>query len=180
MKQVVFVSGKGGTGKSTVVASSKPHGPGQGAGRLRRGRPQPPSIGPGVRERIPGRFQRGQSQAVIDPRAGVSECGLCRQTCRFDAIGEDLYGRAAMACEGCGACMLTCPRDAIAHCRRSRPGRPMWTILVTGGHFPTQMLDIGAEGSGKLVTEVKKNLDAICRRMRTGHWWTVPPGSDAW
>lgn len=83
-------------------------------------------------------------------------CGKCKEVCRYDAI--DIKKNNAfineLKCEGCNACVVKCPLDAIKLKdeitgiilkKRSDSG-----VLVTSKMIP------GAEGSGKLVTEVKK------------------------
>lgn len=152
MKQVVFISGKGGTGKSTLVASLS---------RMVRGKMLADCDvdAPNLHLLVEGRRVKevdyfGASQAMIDPSRCV-RCGLCRQTCRFDAIGQD-FSVEPMACEGCGTCLLVCPQEAIS-LQRVKTGQT-YVDSTERGTFSHALLDIGAEGSGKLVTEVKKNL----------------------
>jgi len=96
----------------------------------------------------------GAEQAVIDSAACLS-CGRCRQVCRFDAISEDIEIQP-MKCEGCGACVLVCPVQAIL-LANVKTGET-YVDRTERGTFSHALLDIGAEGSGKLVTEVKDNL----------------------
>lgn len=167
MKQVVFISGKGGTGKSTVTAALS---------RMVRDKAladcdvDAPNLHLLVRgTRVYQADFSGAKAAVID-REKCAECGACRDTCRFDAIREDFTAEAA-ACEGCGACMLVCPTDAIG-LTQVKTGET-YVDDTSLGTFSHARLDIGAEGSGKLVTEVKKNM----QRYKKDEAWALVDGS---
>lgn len=152
MKQIAFVSGKGGTGKSTLVASLS---------LLVKDKMLADCDvdAPNLHILLNGEILKqedyfGAKEAVIDSSICIG-CGLCKNTCRFDAISEELEV-LAMKCEGCGACKLVCPVEAIR-----------FEVVKTGqtyvsntkrGTFSHALLDIGAEGSGKLVTEVRKSI----------------------
>ncbi|WP_238442513.1 ATP-binding protein [Desulforamulus reducens] len=96
----------------------------------------------------------GAKEAVIDSSICL-ECGMCRESCRFGAISET-FNMIPMKCEGCGACVLVCPQEAI----RLEDVKTGETYLsnTQRGTFSYALLDIGAEGSGKLVTEVRKKI----------------------
>lgn len=167
MKQIVFISGKGGTGKSTVVASLS---------LLVKSKIMADCDvdAPNLHLMLKGKQLQqddyyGAEQAVINSEACVS-CGRCVQVCRFDAISDDIKVMP-MKCEGCGACVLSCPVQAIS-----------LTDVKTGetfidsterGTFSHALLDIGAEGSGKLVSEVKENLFGSIN----GEKWAIIDGS---
>ena len=153
MKQVVFISGKGGTGKSTVVAALSRMAGDKVLADCDVDAPNLHLLVRGTRT-YQADFS-GANAALID-REKCVECGACRDACRFDAIQED-YGVEPMACEGCGACMLVCPTDAI-RLTQVKTGET-YVDDTSLGTFSHARLDIGAEGSGKLVTEVKKNLE---------------------
>lgn len=90
----------------------------------------------------------GAKEAVIDSSACI-RCGLCRKTCRFGAINEE-FEVNPMKCEGCGACLLVCPQEAI--CLEEVKTGETYVSETSRGTFSHALLDIGAEGSGKLVT----------------------------
>lgn len=167
MKQIVFISGKGGTGKSTVVASLS---------RLVQNKIMADCDvdAPNLHLLLDGKRLReddyyGAEQAVIDPAVCIS-CGRCRQVCRFDAISEDIR-ILPMKCEGCGACALACPVGAIS-LTEVKTGQT-YIDSTERGTFSHALLDIGAEGSGKLVTEVKDNLFGFIN----GEEWAIVDGS---
>jgi len=167
MKQVVFISGKGGTGKSTVVASLSRMVLDKMLVDCDVDAPNLHLLVEG--ERLLETDYFGVRQAMIDPLL-CSQCGLCRQTCRFGAIGED-FAVEPMVCEGCGACLLVCPQEAIS-LRQVKTGQT-YVDSTELGTFSHALLDIGAEGSGKLVTEVKKNLE----EYKKDEAWVLVDGS---
>ncbi|HOH47033.1 MAG TPA: ATP-binding protein [Candidatus Cloacimonadota bacterium] len=94
-------------------------------------------------------------KAVIDP-ASCTNCGICASHCRFDAIRVESGQHKVMSldCEGCGYCYELCPTQAISlpqqlvgQCYRSR--------TRMGFSLVHAKLGIGADNSGKLVARVK-------------------------
>ncbi|MBN1287607.1 MAG: ATP-binding protein [Anaerolineae bacterium] len=155
MKQLVVLSGKGGTGKTSVAAAFA-HLAVQlnvvladadvDAANLEL------VLAPEVQETH--EFMGGQV-AVIDA-ARCLMCGTCFEVCRFDAVfeGEASYHVDPIACDGCAACVTQCPEEAI-HMEPQRAGRWMrsqsrYGPLVHAALLPAQ------ENSGKLVTMVKQ------------------------
>ncbi|MBA1336962.1 MAG: MinD superfamily P-loop ATPase containing an inserted ferredoxin domain [Firmicutes bacterium] len=152
MKQIVFISGKGGTGKSTLVSSLSILVQDKMLADCDVDAPNLHILLKGELLKKDNYF--GAKEAVIDSAACV-KCGLCKETCRFNAISEE-FEIIPMKCEGCGACILVCPQEAI-RLEEVKTGE----TFVSGtsrGTFSHALLDIGAEGSGKLVTEVRKNI----------------------
>lgn len=152
MKQIVFISGKGGTGKSTLVASLSQL---VGHKMMADCDVDAPNLHLLLKgEELMRKDYSGSKIAFIAPDTCVS-CGMCREVCRFDAISED-YIVDPMACEGCAACTVLCPVDAI-ELFDAKTGQTM-VDRTDLGTFAHAQLEIGADGSGKLVTEVRKNL----------------------
>lgn len=167
MKQIVFISGKGGTGKSTLVASLS---------LLVRHKMladcdvDAPNLHLLVRgEELRRQDYSGAQVAVIDQTRCVG-CGMCRQVCRFAAITPD-WQVLPSACEGCAACQVLCPTAAII----LRPVKTGETLVTRTdrGILAHARLAIGAEGSGKLVTEVRKSLP----EYRQDEAWVLIDGS---
>lgn len=167
MKQIVFISGKGGTGKSTVVASLSLLVQNKIMADCDVDAPNLHLLLKGKRLQKDDYY--GAEQAVIDSALCIS-CGRCRQVCRFDAISEDMK-ILPMKCEGCGACALACPVSAISLVD-VKTGET-YVDCTERGTFSHALLDIGAEGSGKLVTEVKENLFGHIN----GEEWAIIDGS---
>ena len=151
-KEVVVISGKGGTGKTSLVACFA---------ALARGKVIADCdvdaadlqlvLAPSVRDE--GTFSGGYTVS-IDAEKCVG-CGDCAEACRFDAIDEEdgTYDVDDMACEGCGTCDLVCTVEAITK-REAINGR--WFVSETRhGRMAHAKLGIGEENSGRLVTLVR-------------------------
>lgn len=167
MKQIAFVSGKGGTGKSTLVSSLSILVQDKMLADCDVDAPNLHILLNGTILKQEDYF--GAKEAVIDSSVCI-KCGLCRKTCRFDAISEELEV-LPMKCEGCGACMLVCPVEAI-RLEEIKTGQT-YVSKTQRGTFSHALLDIGAEGSGKLVTEVRKNI----YNFKENEKWTLIDGS---
>lgn len=152
MKQIVFISGKGGTGKSTLVSSLSILVQDKMLADCDVDAPNLHILVKGESLQKDDYF--GAKEAVIDSTRCV-KCGVCKETCRFDAISDDIE-IIPMKCEGCGACTLVCPQEAI-HLEEVKTGET-FVSATPRGTFSHALLDIGAEGSGRLVTEVRKNI----------------------
>lgn len=167
MKQIVFISGKGGTGKSTVVASLSLLVNNK---MLADCDVDAPNLHLLVRgEEIRQKDYSGAKIAQIN-KVICTNCGMCRGVCRFDAIDPN-YSIRPMTCEGCAACQVLCPVGAI----ELIPVKTGETYVAhtDRGTFTHAQLEIGAEGSGKLVTEVRKSLD----EYKQDEEWVLIDGS---
>lgn len=167
MKQVSFISGKGGTGKSTLVVSLSILVKEK---MLADCDVDAPNLHILLNNQVLSTEKYyGAREAVIDPNICI-KCGRCEEVCRFDAIGED-FKIMPMHCEGCGACIVVCPAKAI---RLESVKTGQTTVAWTDrGTFAHALLDVGAEGSGKLVTEVRKKLE----QFKKDEKWILIDGS---
>ncbi len=161
VKELVVISGKGGTGKTSIVASFAAL-----AGKVALAdcdvdaSDLPLVLQPTVLRREPF---TGGNRARIQPDY-CSSCGNCVEVCRFDAIHLDNLGNGAMestfrvdplACEGCGVCAWFCPEGAI---ELEPVVNGEWFISETRfGPMVHARLGIAAENSGKLVSTVRTN-----------------------
>lgn len=167
MKQISFVSGKGGTGKSTLVASLSLLVKEK---MLADCDVDAPNLHILLEHKVlMTEDYYGAKEAVIDPAICV-KCGRCKEVCRFNAI-KDTFEIIPMHCEGCGACTIVCPAGAI----RMETVKTGQTYVAQSARetFAHALLDIGAEGSGKLVTEVRKKLDQFQKDEK----WVLIDGS---
>jgi len=161
MKEIVIISGKGGTGKTVITAS----------------------IAALAKDKVMGDCDVDASNLYLllhpeikekhDFYAGLipsidlekcTNCARCQEVCRFDAI-KTIKGQTVIdlvSCEGCGLCALVCPVQAIQmkenHCGE-------WYISVTKyGPLVHARLGIAEENSGKLVTLVRENAKTIAEK----------------
>jgi len=94
-------------------------------------------------------------KAEINPKLCIN-CGLCKQNCRFDAINfESEYKVNYYACEGCGVCEAICPVNAVS---LNDEVAGELNLYQDNAIFSTAKLKMGSATSGKLVTEVKKQI----------------------
>ena len=154
MKQVLILSGKGGTGKTTLSSSLIKLSGAKAYADCDVDAPNLHLVMDEALEPSKSDFY-GLPAAQIDTDKCIS-CDQCRQKCRFDAINvTDVYTVDRFACEGCAVCQLVCPADAI-----TMVGRVTGHLkLHENNHiFSTAELCMGSGNSGLLVTEVKKPL----------------------
>lgn len=160
----MVISGKGGTGKTSLVASF--------AALAKRAVLADCDVDaadlylvlePSVQER---EAFYGGKVAAIQPEQ-CTGCGLCMDKCRFDAIIEkeqSVYSVDPIACEGCGVCHYICPEDAVSLVE-TKTGE--WFISKTRyGPMVHAKLGIAAENSGRLVTVVRTNARRIASEQK--------------
>ena len=170
MEEILILSGKGGTGKTSIVgalaalAGSKVLADCDvDAADLHL------LLSPSVRQEA--EFWSGQA-ARID-RDKCNECFLCQDLCRFDAIKN--FTVDPVSCEGCGFCSHICPVEAITM-EENMAGH--WYISDTAyGPLVHARLGIAQENSGKLVAWVRQQARKIAEEQ--GLDYTIsdgPPG----
>ena len=103
----------------------------------------------------------GGGVAEIDPNL-CTACGLCRELCRFDAVDGENRRIDPVACEGCGVCVDLCPEQAIAF-----PNKVcgQWFVSRTRtGPMVHARLGIAEENSGKLVTLIRQQAQQVAEQ----------------
>ncbi|OPX90031.1 MAG: cell division inhibitor MinD [Pelotomaculum sp. PtaB.Bin104] len=164
MKELVIISGKGGTGKTSLAASlvalakkSVVVDCDVDAADLHL------VLEPQIKK---AEDFSGGKRARIMP-ASCNDCGKCYEICRFDAISKDeskkpAYFIDSIACEGCGVCSYFCPGKAIAF----EPAiHGQWFISDTCyGPMVHARLGIAAENSGKLVSLVRGQAKMLAEK----------------
>lgn len=171
-KEITVISGKGGTGKTTVVGSFAVLAENKvladddvDAADLHL------LLSPSVREIHD--FVGGKKAIVNDDKC--MGCGKCMAACHFDAIrfdgpANDLIGKTYridnVACEGCGFCSVVCPVDAIT----TEPNvTGQWYVSETNyGPMTHARLGIAEENSGRLVTQVRNRAAELARDLKMG------------
>lgn len=156
IKELTVLSGKGGTGKTSIAASLAVLAGSKvlvdcdvDAANLHL------LLRPLVRETV---SFNGLPIASIN-REQCTGCGLCQEHCRFGAIEN--HEVIEHACEGCGFCYHLCPAKAVDMVERLAG---QWFVSDSlYGPLVHARLGIGQENSGKLVTEVKKKARQLAR-----------------
>ncbi|NLO41598.1 MAG: 4Fe-4S binding protein [Bacteroidales bacterium] len=152
MKQLLILSGKGGTGKTTVSSAFIELSKCRAFADCDVDAPNLHFVVtqmPKAEETDYYGFQK----AVID-EAKCIKCGLCEKTCRFDAIKNNVVG--LYECEGCSVCAQICPVGAIT--MTDHASGSMMLYKDKDRVFSTARLNMGSGAPGKLVAEVKKRL----------------------
>lgn len=155
MKQLLILSGKGGTGKTTIASAFIKLSDTRVYADCDVDAPNLHLITGQNSEPMKTDYY-GLPKAKINPILCI-ECGECRQNCRFDAILiENGYKVDFFACEGCGVCKFYCPVEAIS----LKPAIAGELMLYADNKkvFSTARLKMGSGTSGMLVTEVKRQM----------------------
>lgn len=155
MKELTIISGKGGTGKTSITASF--------ATLMQKKVLADCDVDaadlhlilqPDIQQREA--FIAGKTAFIR--KTDCTRCGTCLDVCRFNAIDED-FSVNSIYCEGCGVCVHFCPEGAIDF-NENRCGE--WYISRTRfGPLVHARLGIAEENSGKLVTIVRRTAKHI-------------------
>ncbi|KAF5417602.1 MAG: NAD(P)H-quinone oxidoreductase subunit I, chloroplastic [Candidatus Methanogaster sp.] len=173
MKQITIISGKGGTGKTTLVASFAAL-----AGNLVIADcdVDAPDLHLLLHPEIVKREEfKGLNIAAMD-KSRCTDCGMCAEACRFKAISDNASGVDARdrdfftgvtsgyvvnptRCEGCGVCVFVCDQDAII--LTERVSGYAFVSKTKYGTMVHAQLNIAEEASGKLVTVVRSTAQRV-------------------
>jgi MinD superfamily P-loop ATPase len=170
MKEVVVLSGKGGTGKTSIVGSFASLAKNKvladcdvDAADLHL------LLQPETQEK--NEFWSGQVASIDEEKC--TQCGLCQELCRFNAIKD--YKVDPLSCEGCCFCSHICPADAITM-TDNMSGH--WFISKTRyGDLVHARLGIAEENSGKLVALVRQKAKELAKEKNADYIISDgPPG----
>jgi len=158
MRQITVLSGKGGTGKTTITASFAVLAKKSVVADCDVDAPDlhmllHPEI-------IETQEFKGSKLAVID-EAKCIKCGLCREKCKFNAVTEN-FTIDSLSCEGCCVCTIVCPTNAIT--LTERVSGHAYISKTKYGFMAHAMLSPGEANSGKLVTLVRQNAKILAER----------------
>ena len=155
MKQLLILSGKGGTGKTTVASAFIKLADARAYADCDVDAPNLHLVTEWDKEPV-RRDYYGLPVAELTPKL-CTHCDRCRQSCRFGAItaGES-YSVDPYGCEGCGVCAYVCPEGAIKMVPAVAGDLQLYTDEARV--FSTAQLRMGSGTSGLLVTEVKKEM----------------------
>jgi len=160
MREIVIISGKGGTGKTSLTGAFAHLAANKIICDLDVDAPDLHLLLRPAREREE-EFHSGH-EARIDPER-CDRCGLCASMCQFGAVREDPQGFTVdpLRCEGCKVCVAFCPAEAIRfpekHCGQ-------WYVSSTRlGPLVHAQLIPGAENSGRLVMVLKQQARELAK-----------------
>ena len=161
MKEVTILSGKGGTGKTSITAAL--------ASVAQNGVFCDSDVDAADLHLIlkPNILQKevfkGAFIAEIHPEK-CTNCGICEEHCHFDSIHQDKSGQYyvnPLQCEGCRLCERVCPSQSITS---ERSKNNYWYVSNTRfGKMVHAKMGAGEENSGKLVTQVRNKAKAIAK-----------------
>jgi len=171
MKELVIISGKGGTGKTSLMAAFASLAGNKAlcdadvdAADLHL------LMEPAVSEQ---HDYQGGNTAIIDPDK-CTECNMCRELCKWNAI-NDSFEVDPIECEGCGVCVYFCPEKAIDF-----PVKTCGEWFISDTRFGPMVharLGIAEENSGKLVTLVRQEAKKLAEESNLDLLMTDgPPG----
>lgn len=169
MKQIVIISGKGGTGKTVITGAFATLAENKvmadcdvDAADLHL------LLEPHIKERH--EFRSGKT-AVIDKEICI-RCGKCVEICRFDAISKE-FTVDGISCEGCAFCSFVCPAGAI---KMEEDVSGEWFISDTRfGPMVHAKLGIAEENLGKLVSLVRRQAKELAEKKRAD--WVIVDGA---
>jgi MinD superfamily P-loop ATPase len=169
MKIITILSGKGGTGKTTLssnlavllskkekitVADCDADAPNLGL-----------ALGIKEKEFIHWKKVQTNEKAVLDKNKCLG-CKKCLEVCNFGAINWNKEKNRpefnSMLCEGCGACQLVCPKNAIKLVKVNN-GKIGFLKTGYGFNLISGQLNIGSTGSGKVVSLIKEKAQKLAK-----------------
>lgn len=148
--ELVVLSGKGGTGKTTIATSISELA--KDVVRIDCDVDAPNFYMFYEGHDIEKKEFTGGKKAIIDEELCV-KCGKCETVCRFDAIDNCKIN--PFVCEGCGTCILVCPQDAIK--LEDEKTADTFITELDNGIISRAEMEIGSDGSGKLISYLRKN-----------------------
>ncbi|MBN2189435.1 MAG: ATP-binding protein [Chitinispirillaceae bacterium] len=171
MKEIVIISGKGGTGKTSIAAA---------IAALAAGRAvfadcdvDAADLHLILKPEIRKRFEFSSGRKAVIRTESCTGCGTCVDLCRFGALRVTTtwdrfpavrYSVDQVACEGCGVCVRFCPAKAIDF-----PEQVCGEWFISDTRFGPMVharLGIAAENSGKLVTLVRSEAKKIAEEKK--------------
>ncbi|OKY77306.1 MAG: MinD superfamily P-loop ATPase containing an inserted ferredoxin domain [Candidatus Methanohalarchaeum thermophilum] len=164
MKEISVISGKGGTGKTTITASLAQLMNNSVYADCDVDAPNLDLVlEPKVHEKEAVKVSKVAERVNIE---NCIECNKCRENCRFDAINQDLTINK-FKCEGCGVCQYICPNNVIK--LQEKESGDIYNSTTRFGPMVYGKLRIGEEATGKIVDKVKEKARKVAKTKSKDH-----------
>lgn len=164
MKELLILSGKGGTGKTTIAGAFIKLAQAQAFADCDVDAPNL-HLSMELKDEAKVKDFYGMDKAYINQDKCIS-CGICKENCKFEAINYDgdknKYTINPYGCEGCSVCQFLCPEDAIS---MEKDVAGQLILYDKEQIFSTAKLKMGSGNSGLLVSEVKKQIKSTDRSI---------------
>jgi len=160
VQELLVISGKGGTGKTTVVGSFAVLSGGSAV--LADCDVDASNLHLLLEPKIEEKYEFAASKTAFINASKCTHCGFCSELCRFEAIKD--FKVNPLLCEGCGLCFHVCPKGA-AEMHRETSG---WWYVSQSRYGPMvhAKLEIGQENSGKLVAAVRRTAKELAEKTK--------------
>ncbi|MBM4310958.1 MAG: (4Fe-4S)-binding protein [Deltaproteobacteria bacterium] len=155
MRQITVISGKGGTGKTSIIAALSSLAD---TAVLADCDVDAADLHIILNPDVQRAEEFSGGRVAVIRKSQCTQCGACRELCRFDAIGGSL-AIDPIACEGCGVCAAFCPEKAITMMPKLSGH---WFVSETrNGPMVHARLGIAEDNSGKLVSQVRNEAKQL-------------------
>lgn len=151
MKKITVISGKGGTGKTTVVANLSYL---FNDLVLADCDVDAPNLHLLLNPKDEDSEVFKSNKLAVKDQNKCIDCGICYDVCRFNAVDQINYDIDSYKCEGCGVCVAMCPEDALS--LKLLDTGMIYNSITRFGPMVHANLKIGSDNSGKLVSEVRE------------------------
>jgi len=158
MKQIVVISGKGGTGKTVTTASFASLAENKVMADCDVDAADLYLL---LHHTIKETYEFTGRVAQINQDKCI-QCGKCQEVCRFEAIDD--FTVDPVSCEGCGVCVYVCPQKAIKMVKH--PSGKWFVSRTKYGPLVHAKLGIAEENSGKLVSLVREKAKSIAEKEK--------------
>jgi MinD superfamily P-loop ATPase len=162
VSEIAVLSGKGGTGKTTITAAFCALSKGLVMADCDVDAPDLHIL---LHPTLLASTPFISSKVAVIDKDKCTNCGLCEQHCRFDAVKPPLVD--PISCEGCGLCEYVCPEGAVR--MEDKVSGYLYSSSTRFGPMSHAKILPGEGNSGKLVTEVRQLAVTLAKEQGFQH-----------